>query len=506
MKKRVCFLTAVFAALCASAMPTKQELSKARAIVQELMAPVMADYQAKTKTAVEVADASVEYAKMSKDEAVLFLFLRGAINYYVIGEDYKKASDTIEELKKNIKDLPPSEIVALLKRAHRQGTLQKSPRLESVFQLAQAQMQAEDDIKKIRESLQTVSSAVLYRQYAEALAVCGKWNAALSEFGKCGGEVAKIAKADLSGRGDPLALGDFWWSYKSNRNGGEIVFRERAADFYRKAINAGKVDGLKKTLVEQRLASLVLPDMNNSAPMNMGAKESIDGRSSSAKPSTVKPRFRSAVAKNSSGLLHRWSFTDGLNDSVGNVLPIKSGNAKVENGCVALQSGSPVEYPEGTIPLAPFTVQAWVSATDKGLGSEGDYIFKIAPSFDNKDDAVYWTWTRYGKKWVSVIGAFESTKKVGHGKMLLDGKRHLYTLTAEKAGGGITLKFYRDDTIFGELKAPKSWKKPPQLILGGFVSPTYDEVRVYSRALTHAEIITSLNEGPEKLPDIGKGK
>jgi hypothetical protein len=55
-------------------MPTKQELSKARAVVQELMAPVMTDYRAKTKTAVEVADASVEFAKMTKDEAVKLIF------------------------------------------------------------------------------------------------------------------------------------------------------------------------------------------------------------------------------------------------------------------------------------------------------------------------------------------------------------------------------------------------------------------------------------------------
>jgi hypothetical protein len=48
------------------------------------------------------------------------------------------------------------------------------------------------------------------------------------------------------------------------------------------------------------------------------------------------------------------------------------------------------------------------------------------------------------------------------------------------------------------LKAPKAWKKPPMLILGGFVTPTYDEVRVYSRALSHAEIITSFNEGMDK--------
>ena len=41
---------------------------------------------------------------------------------------------------------------------------------------------------------------------------------------------------------------------------------------------------------------------------------------------------------------------------------------------------------------------------------------------------------------------------------------------------------------------------------GGFVTPTYDEVRVYTRALTHAEIITSLNDGPEKVPEFGEGK
>jgi hypothetical protein len=506
MKNNVCFLMAVFAALFASAMPTKQELSKARTDVQELMEPVMKEYRAQKKTAVEVADASVKYAKMSNNEAVRFLFLRGAINYYINGGDYKKASDTIEELKKNIKALPPSEIVALLKRAYNQGTLQKSPRLESVFQFAHAQMQAGDDIKKLVVSLKSISSSALRRQYAEALAVCENWNAALTEFAKCDGEVAKIAKVDFSGKGNPLTVGDFWWSYESNYKGGEIVFHNRAAEYYRKAIADGKVDGLKKTLIEQRLASLALPDEDNAVAANTVIKGSKNDQDSASTVGAVKVRTQVVAAKNSSGLLHRWSFTDGLNDSVGNVLPIKSSNAKVENGALALQSGSPIEYPEGTIPLAPFTVQVWASATDKGLGSEGDYIFKIAPSSNNQDDSVFWTWTQRGKKWVSVIGAYESSKKVGHGKMLVNGQKHLYTVTAEKAGGGMMLKFYRDDTIFGELKAPKSWKKPPQLILGGFVSPTYDEVRVYSRVLTHSEIITTVNEGVDKVPEFGKGK
>jgi hypothetical protein len=505
MKKEVYLsMAAVSAVLVASAMPTNQELSKATEVVRELMAPVISDYRAKKKTNIEVADAAVEFAKLSNDEAVRHLFMRGAVHNYISGKDYQKAADTLENMKRNIKDLPPSEIVSLLMRACDQRTLQKSPRLESAFKLAQAQVQAEKDIKKILVSLQSVSSDVLYRRYAEALAVCGKWNKALKEFAKCGGEVAKIAKADLSGKGDSLSVGDFWWSYRSNYNGGEIVFRERAAGFYRKVIADRKVGGLKKTLVEQRLASLVLPDVDNSVAVNAGVKGSANDRPSAARSSTAKVSARAVAAKNSSGLLHRWSFTEGLQDSVDGTAPLKSDNVKVENGCAALQSGSPLIFAAGTVPRAPFTVQVWASATDKGLGSEGDYIFKIAPSFDNKDTAVYWTWTRYGKKWVSVIGAYESSKKVGHGKMLLDGKRHLYTVTAEKAGGGMTLKFYRDDTVFGELKASKSWKKPPQLILGGFVSPTYDEVRVYARALTHSEIITTLNDGVDKVPEFGK--
>ena len=83
---------------------------------------------------------------------------------------------------------------------------------------------------------------------------------------------------------------------------------------------------------------------------------------------------------------------------------------------------------------------------------------------------------------------------------------HLYTVTGEKDGKGVALKFYQDDTCFGEMKTKFAWKKPLMLILGGFVSPTCDEVRIYSRALSHSEIIKSVNEGPDKVPEFGKGK
>ena len=87
---------------------------------------------------------------------------------------------------------------------------------------------------------------------------------------------------------------------------------------------------------------------------------------------------------------------------------------------------------------------------------------------------------------------------------LLTGKPHLYTLTAEKNGKGLLLKFYRDDTVFGTQNTEFAFKKPPMLILGGFVAPTYNEVRIYSRVLSQPEIINSFNLGPDKLPEVGK--
>ena len=497
---------AAFASLItgvAIAYPTKQELAEARPLVAELMNPVLTEYKNKTKTAAEVAEASIQFSESAKGEAVKYLFLRGAVGYYIKDGNFGKAADTIEQIKTNIKGVPPSDIADIISSALSKENARKAPRLNSQLQLAQAQVRAAKDSRKLLSQLRQVKTDPVLRQYAETLALLGDWKGALAEFSKVSGEVGRLAKGDADGTAGKAELGDFWWDYKTSYTGGEPAFRERAANYYRKAIADGKLDGLKRRLVEQRLASLSQPDADM---QDVDTKHQNDTKTDDRKPRDTEGRTSTRIVTGSSGIVHRWSFTNGFADSVGNIAPSKYGNAKAENGVVALQSGSPLEFPAGTVPLAPFTVQVWASATDKGLGSEGDYIFKIASSSDSKDDSVFWTWSSYGKTWLSGIGSFDESKKVGHGKLLVDGQKHLYTVTAEKAGNGMVLKFYQDDTCFGELKPSKSWKKPPMLILGGFVAPTYDEVRVYSRALTHAEIITSVNEGPEQVAEVGKGK
>ena len=499
--KKLAFTAIAALALCSvHAMPTKQEISETRPLVAELMAPVMADFKANAKTAVEVADTSVAFADSAKNEATRFLFLRGAVNYYVKGGEFGKAADTIDILKAKVKNLPPAEIASIISGALGRENARKAQRLQSQLQLAQAQVKAGKDLSRLSVQLKKASTDPVRRQYAEAIALSSDWKSALKEFAKVDGEIGKMAKAEADGSAGSIELGDFWWRYEANYAGAESFFREHAADYYRKAIADGKVDGLKKTLVEQRLASLVVSDVADSvapAPASAGRRAPTPPQ-----PGRVAPRPMSSK-KDPSGLIARWSFTDGLNDSIGGIAPSKSENAKIEDGHVKLQSGSPLEFAAGAVPLAPFTIQVWASATERGLGAGEDFIFKIASALDSNKDSVFWRWT--GKtKWVSVIKAFEESKAVGHGTHFSDGNEHLYTLTVEKAGKGLLLKFYQDDTCFGELTTKFAYKKPPMLSLGGFVTPAYDEVRIYSRSFTHAEIINSLNLGPDKLPEAGK--
>ena len=511
MKK---FGFAAFASLAtgiAIAYPSKQELAEARPLVVELMKPIMSEYKAKTKSASDVAKVSVEYSESATGEAAKYLFLRGAVSYYVRGGEFGKAADTVDLLKSKIEGVPPSDIADVISSALGRENARKAPRLQSQLLLARAQVKAAKDARKLAVQLRQVSTDPARRQYAEALALGGDWKKALREFAKVSGDVGKWTKGEVDGTARAAELGDFWWSYEPSYAGVEQFFRERGANYYRKAIEGGELDGLKKTLVEQRLASLALPDVDDAAVGHDAPIASAAGRGqtpsrhSVGRDDHIAPHGRAGAPRTPppSGLVHRWSFTDGFADSVGNVAPSKSDNAKVEDGHVALQSGSPLEFPAGTVPLAPFTIQVWVSATDKGLGTEGNFIFKMASSPDSDKDSVFWTW-RGSTKWVSLISAFGEVKSVGHGKCLVDGQPHLYTLTGEKSGKGMLLKFYQDDTCFGERTSKFAYKKPPALILGGFVTPTYDEVRIYSRTLHHAEIIKSLNEGPEKVAELGK--
>jgi hypothetical protein len=503
--KKLFMTSLVLCSVTAMAMPDKKELSQTQTLVNELMSSVVGDYKLKKKTAKDVAETAENFAKDAESEAAKFLLLKGAVAYYSRAGEYDKAADMVEALQSAVNDVPPEVLSEIISKATLRISSKNAPRLFAQYKAARAQVKAQQELKTIEASLKKrPGNLAARREYAELLAVSGDWKKALSEFAQLKDNAASIAKLELDGKAKDAELAEFWWSYKTQSEEAEDAIKARAAMYYKKAIDAGELSGLKKTLAEQRVASFAGANIDKPALVNSDEKKSQNSKLKVTASLPVKGRSNVAASKkNSSGLIHRWSFTESLDDSAGNLALVKSDNAKIGNGCVELQTCSPLISATGVVPCAPFTVQVWASATDKGLGAEGCFIFKIAPSPDSKDDSVYWTW-RARTKWVSKVFAFGNGKSVGHGKFLVDGKKHLYTVTAEKTGRGMALKFYQDDTIFGELEAPKIWRKPPMLILGGSVSPTYDEVRVYSRALTHYEIVTTLNEGVDKVPALAK--
>ena len=65
-----------------------------------------------------------------------------------------------------------------------------------------------------------------------------------------------MAKAELDGKAKSTELAEFWWSYKTQSEEVEDALKARAAMYYKKAINAEELSGLKKTLAEQRIAEV----------------------------------------------------------------------------------------------------------------------------------------------------------------------------------------------------------------------------------------------------------
>ena len=90
MKKVLLLVTAVFA-FSVGAMPTRDEQKQAASVVAELMNPLVADFKAKKKTAVEVGETAMAYAKEANTEGAKFLLLKGAIWYFAQAKEDAKA-------------------------------------------------------------------------------------------------------------------------------------------------------------------------------------------------------------------------------------------------------------------------------------------------------------------------------------------------------------------------------------------------------------------------------
>ena len=247
-------LVACFAVSFAGlAMPKPTEIEKAQPLVVELMAEDVAAFRKGKKTASDVGESALAYAKKADSEASKYVLYEGAMQFFVRGKEYDRAADAIEALRGAVKDIPYETIVNLI-RATAKGVRGKdAPRLLAIMKEAQLHVDVRKHVAEAgRSLLRKPADLAARRSLAEWLAVGGEWDKALEAFAVCGKTEKKIAECE-SGETNLVVVADFWWTYSPVSVPSDDAFKKHAIDIYKSCIDDGTLTGLKKTVVEKRI-------------------------------------------------------------------------------------------------------------------------------------------------------------------------------------------------------------------------------------------------------------
>ena len=260
MKKLLTFVCSTVALFCigtSHAMPSQAEIDNVQPLVNELMGPLVKDFKAKKKLAVEVGDGAVELVAESNSDAAKFVLLKGAVFYYTRAKAYDKTADAIESIMELVPDIPPKALYEITSKAAASATVKNASRLVALNKSAQKRAAVATRLASVKTQLRkTPADLKLIRQHAELLAAMGKWETALAEFAKLGGEIGRRATADAEAMGEGTELADFWWNYTPMAPEAKDAIRSHSVSLYQKALDHGELDGLKRTLAERRIAEV----------------------------------------------------------------------------------------------------------------------------------------------------------------------------------------------------------------------------------------------------------
>ena len=256
MTMKTWLVTAVCAcALAAGAMPSQKELEKAQGIVTEVMRSEVAAFNAKKKSADDVANAAIKYADEAQGDAARFLLLKGALFYRVRAANYDGAMDVVAKIRRDIKDVPDKTIVEILS-----GVLRRVPRkhcgqLYGLLQRTQDRVRYAQEVEGLAAKVKANPSDKSVRAaLGERYALLGDWKKALPEFAAGSGPAAEAAALEQKASAKPSDVADAWWE-AAGTDGSDrsLAFRAHAARFYRAAIAAGSLAGLRKTIASKRI-------------------------------------------------------------------------------------------------------------------------------------------------------------------------------------------------------------------------------------------------------------
>ncbi len=217
-------------------------------------------------------------------------------------------------------------------------------------------------------------------------------------------------------------------------------------------------------------------------------------------------------------LTHRYSFKDGVKDSVGKVDGTLKGKAKAGDGALVLDNAdktsgdADLSYVEFSAPLLPkqgsATVVFWVTAKDVGtfsrlldIGAKDDtgvsgFIYLSPRNADDASRAAI-TATDAGAK------SFVDGDRIDDGKphmvaMVIDGtgkKMHLY-IDGKETGTAADL----GDNTLEKVKQDHSWIGRSSFDGDSALSGTINELRVYDEALSLDQLKAMSTAGATALP------
>jgi len=238
------------AALAATAMPTKRQLAEAQKLVNDLTADDIRSFNAKQKTASEVAAKHLDLAAKADTEAGKYLLLDGAFRLYAHGGDYDAAADVLQRMKKDISDIPPELIVELVDGEMRRVAYSKAPKVHAIYSDARRTIKYRKRLTAAEAEAEKRGTSKSFKQLAECHVHLGNWKKALETFAQ-----ARItaAKWELDPKSvsdcDALKAAEYWWNYEAEEAG---PFRAHAAALYRIALDEGLVTGLRREVIKKR--------------------------------------------------------------------------------------------------------------------------------------------------------------------------------------------------------------------------------------------------------------
>ena len=248
-----CMVLTAFAAI---AMPNKKELAKAQRLVEDVTSADLKALKAGKLTTKEVANNHMALAAKAENDAQRYLLLQGAFKLFARCEEYDAAAEALAVMNRDIDSISPDLIVEIVSKEMRRVAGEKAPKVLAIFKSAKRLVRYRAELSKFEKELaRKPNDPLLNLKCGECLAELGHWPRALKMFAKADGEVAKIAKAEMGEKSDPLKVADYWWDY-GNPDDGITQYKYHAIKFYQLALGNPQFDGLRRQQAEQRIAEV----------------------------------------------------------------------------------------------------------------------------------------------------------------------------------------------------------------------------------------------------------